>query len=291
VTTYNSTELFIRMITPATEGAWGFSASFELFDRETPGAVDCILGNWTHWTGCSSMCGPGERTRHRDVITPARNGGSCSGALDETMACDAGPCGANTTDVDCQVGPWGNYTACSEECGGGIQARARSVLVPRSGLGKECPALEESRECNSQPCSGYDDDDDYGYGDDDDMPSTLPAACSFDETGLAQVLRVGHGWTESIALGAVGADGNPLNHSSYPANSHCVWAVESRPFESVWCKLDSIDIDVTQDCAGDGLSACDGALGQCEAMGLPVCGSSTDAVRGGWNATGSALSI
>lgn len=135
VRTSDATELVLRLITPSTEGAWGFKASFELVSRVQPShapepPVNCTLGNWTQWSECSAECGQGVQTRSRPIVAPARHGGSCPGPLDETRPCDAGPCGHNSTDTDCVVGPWGNFSSCSRECGSGIQTRIRHVLVP-----------------------------------------------------------------------------------------------------------------------------------------------------------------
>lgn len=55
---------------------------------------------------------------------------------------------------DCIVSEWGEWSPCGASCGGGQQARQRSVLsVPVEG-GEECPALIESRACNTFSCDG-----------------------------------------------------------------------------------------------------------------------------------------
>ena len=62
---------------------------------------------------------------------------------------------ANSTknkNVDCAVGEFGNFSVCSNTCGGGTQTRSRPVITPKSGNGKECPPLSESRPCNTQVC-------------------------------------------------------------------------------------------------------------------------------------------
>ena len=62
---------------------------------------------------------------------------------------------ANSTknkNVDCAVGEFGNFSVCSNTCGGGTQTRSRRVITPKSGNGKECPELSESRPCNTQVC-------------------------------------------------------------------------------------------------------------------------------------------
>lgn len=46
---------------------------------------------------------------------------------------------------------WGRWSACSQECGGGVQVRSRSCQ-PEDGV---CEGtVEEGRACNTQPCVG-----------------------------------------------------------------------------------------------------------------------------------------
>ena len=66
--------------------------------------TDCTLGQWEAWTACSS-CGGGQRSRSREVLMEARNGGRCPGTmLSETV--DILP----HTCPDCRAGsstpPW-----------------------------------------------------------------------------------------------------------------------------------------------------------------------------------------
>ena len=55
--------------------------------------------------------------------------------------------------VDCKWSPWTQWDLCTRSCGGGMQGRTRSILVPERNGGKRCdgePA--EMRNCNMQPC-------------------------------------------------------------------------------------------------------------------------------------------
>ena len=56
--------------------------------------------------------------------------------------------------VDCLVGDWTWFTACSHNCGGGTQRRRRDVTrAPQYG-GRVCPPLEEDGVlCNAQACA------------------------------------------------------------------------------------------------------------------------------------------
>ncbi len=53
---------------------------------------------------------------------------------------------------NCVVSPWGAWSECSAACGGGTQTRTRSIIQAARNGGAECPALSETRNCNTQPC-------------------------------------------------------------------------------------------------------------------------------------------
>jgi hypothetical protein len=59
------------------------------------------------------------------------------------------------SNMNCKVSEWSAWSECSEVCADGIQTRTRSILRNPVGDGLACPALEESRECNTcNPCKG-----------------------------------------------------------------------------------------------------------------------------------------
>ena len=57
---------------------------------------------------------------------------------------------------DCVLGEYGDWSICSQECGGGIQSRTREVVQDAENNGAACgeQVLTESRECNIHDCSG-----------------------------------------------------------------------------------------------------------------------------------------
>jgi hypothetical protein len=109
--------------------------------------VDCQVSAFTGWSGCSKACEGGTQSRSRSVTVQPQNGGNACPALTESRSCNTQAC-----PVDCQVGPFSGWTTCSKDCGGGTQSRSRSVTVQPQNGGDGCPALTESRSCNTQTC-------------------------------------------------------------------------------------------------------------------------------------------
>jgi hypothetical protein len=112
-----------------------------------PCPVDCQVSEWSDWSACSAECGEGTQTRTRTITTEPENGGEACPWLDEQRPCNPDPC-----PVDCQVSEWSDWSVCSVECGGGTQSRSRSVTAEPENGGAACPALEEQRDCNTDPC-------------------------------------------------------------------------------------------------------------------------------------------
>jgi hypothetical protein len=118
----------------------------------TPGKpVNCRVGEWSQWSVCDKKCGGGKQSRVRSIIEPAANGGSACPPLFEEKPCNTGPC---PPKVDCQLGSWSEYSACSAPCGGGTQTRTRKIIRQPQGEGAECQHLSEARSCNTQACPG-----------------------------------------------------------------------------------------------------------------------------------------
>jgi thrombospondin type 1 repeat protein len=110
--------------------------------------VDCKVTDWGPWSRCNKDCGGGTQSRSRTVTAPAQNGGQCP-ALTATQDCNVQAC---ATAVDCVVGAFGDWSACSKDCGGGTQMRTRKVVTPAMNGGKDCPDLGETQPCNTQAC-------------------------------------------------------------------------------------------------------------------------------------------
>jgi hypothetical protein len=120
----------------------------ELYQMQTynPFIEDCEVGEWQSGE-CSVECGGGERTLTREIITPAANGGAECPVMLVKEACNLQPC-----PIDCVVGEWSEYGACSKDCGGGIQSRVRHPITEDEHGGEPCGDLSETLECNVDAC-------------------------------------------------------------------------------------------------------------------------------------------
>jgi len=116
-------------------------------------SIDCVVGDWSNWGACSKNCDGGVQQRTKSITRQPQNGGrACptSAELTESRTCNTQPC-----PVDCVVGDWSNWGACSKNCDGGTQQRTKSIITQPQNGGRACPPsaeLTESRTCNTQPC-------------------------------------------------------------------------------------------------------------------------------------------
>lgn len=115
--------------------------------------VDCVLGVWGEWSHCSTLCGPGQTTRRRDIVTDAKNGGSpCLGVLEASAQCkDQLPCASRDhPPKPCLWGDWSDWGAC-DRCGGEQKRYRHITQMPQYG-GDECQpqASEEIGKCPRQ---------------------------------------------------------------------------------------------------------------------------------------------
>ena len=115
--------------------------------------VHCTMSPWTMWTACSKKCrkldgNAGRQTRTRTIVDKGNGLGVQCGAERDTRTCNDHPCA-----VDCKVDKkWGAWGGCSKSCGAGVQIRRRSVLVKPMYGGERCPALAQTKSCNTQSC-------------------------------------------------------------------------------------------------------------------------------------------
>eukprot|EP00937_MAST-01D_sp_MAST-1D-sp2_P003239 g3239.t1 len=107
------------------------------------------LGNvkYTPWSACTVTCGTGAKARLPLIVKGALGSGNACPTRQE-VSCDMGPC----TAQDCEFDGWTEWSACSQNCHGGLMQSKPIVTKPRNRLGKACP-LPRTRECNKRQCS------------------------------------------------------------------------------------------------------------------------------------------
>lgn len=112
-----------------------------------PCPVDCVVGEYSTWSTCSTSCGEGFRRRHRFANIPAANGGKPCPTLVQITRCDVKIC-----PIDCQVTAWSAWSQCTKSCSGGQQLRTRSIIHRPTFDGKECGLLAATQSCNAFNC-------------------------------------------------------------------------------------------------------------------------------------------
>lgn len=146
------------IITPAAHGGTACPTDLvETRDCNTqPCPVDCKgTGEggklkWSEWSGCDAECGGGKQERTLPILVEGEHGGIECPSPEQRLqrqACNTDPC-----PIDCEVGEWTEWSACSASCGQGKRTRTRKVTKQANFTGKACPALVEEESCIDRPC-------------------------------------------------------------------------------------------------------------------------------------------
>jgi hypothetical protein len=94
---------------------------------------NCKVGSWSDWSACDANCGTtAHRTRTRQVVTPAKNGGSCMDPLTESDLCTGLPA--------CEVPALnGQYEPCTD---GASLTGASCIVTGTHPPADECERLK-----------------------------------------------------------------------------------------------------------------------------------------------------
>jgi plastocyanin len=126
---------------------WGSSSRRRTSPPPPPSPAVSCLGSWGSWSACSSSCGGGGTQSRSYVITRQASNGGASCPSPQSQSCNTQGC-----PVDCQ-GSWGEWSACSTNCGGGSQSRSYDVANQPANGGAACPSSPETQSCNMEDCS------------------------------------------------------------------------------------------------------------------------------------------
>jgi len=119
-----------------------------------PCPVDCTVGDWSTFDGCTATCGStATNTRRRNIIDDVRHGGTaCAVTIDVSLCHHLDSSFVHSCPHDCVMGDWGAFQGCSVTCGDGQEYRTR--LPSREGTfgGVACPEDRTHTQNCSTPC-------------------------------------------------------------------------------------------------------------------------------------------
>jgi len=113
--------------------------------------VDCAVGDWSEWSGCTAECSGGVKSRSRDKTQEPENGGDPCPDATETIGCHSQSCNA-----DCVLADWDAWSLCSKACQGGNAQRRKRVIEPERGLGECAGEDDEETRLDFQTCNDFD---------------------------------------------------------------------------------------------------------------------------------------
>jgi hypothetical protein len=117
------------------------------FQSYNPFIQDCEVGPWER-SECSQECAGGELDVTRSVVTEPEGGGAECPPMLEKEACNPQAC-----PIDCVTAEWSPWSACTKDCGSGMQTRTKEVVTEAENGGEPCGENTEPRDCpDLEPC-------------------------------------------------------------------------------------------------------------------------------------------
>ena len=133
---------FILYVSPTTQTVWikvfGFgSAGATSFSIFVDFPVDCVVSDWSGWSGCNVSCGSGTQSRTRMILTQSRNGGSACPPLSEIQVC--------ISSSSC--------AACANSARSCGVSSCQFCFAPRSCVANTCVLTNGTVRCVDEPWS------------------------------------------------------------------------------------------------------------------------------------------
>jgi len=112
--------------------------------------INCVWAAWTEWGDCSSTCGNEGfmNAKRQFLIHPKHGGAVCEGNHTRATQCNVLDC-----PVDCLWSEWGNWSNCSNPCGGGMHQALRIRKSHARFGGQRCNGTDlKAESCNNHTC-------------------------------------------------------------------------------------------------------------------------------------------
>jgi uncharacterized protein YegL len=113
--------------------------------------IDCILNDWSGWSGCTAECGGGVQQRSTTMRVEPEHGGEPCGEDSQVQSCNIQNC-----DKDCVLQDWSQWTDCSKECDGGTRMKTKLIAEQAVGDGHcdddDSWERKQYEDCNMFPC-------------------------------------------------------------------------------------------------------------------------------------------
>ena len=113
--------------------------------------VNCVMNDWSGWSGCSRTCGTGTQSSTRTVKTAAQHGGTaCPTVTTQTQYCNTQGCPAN-----CVQSGWSGWSACYYKAwphNAYFKNRSRTTTTAEIN-GGTCGPLTEEVKCTAADCA------------------------------------------------------------------------------------------------------------------------------------------